>query len=376
MAKAYTPGLKVSERTTHRARRLLPIAGEMKVEQGQTVDAQDIVAETFMDGDISPINIANRLSCSPSDVPSLMLKQVGDKVTKGEKIAESKGIFGMFKSSASADSDGTLETISSGTGQVMIRGASIPVQVKAYLSGKVVEVFPNEGCIVENEVMLVQGIFGVGGETSGLLHCACKSNDEELDADQITPEMKGAVIIGGARATVAALRRAREIGAAAVVSGGIDDADLRDFLGYDLGVAITGSENLGITVVVTEGFGEIAMAKRTFALLSEQEGNLASVNGATQIRAGVMRPEILVPLASGTENDDSSQEAGEGGFLEIGTTVRIIRDPYFGQLGEVSSLPPEPQVLGSGSKARVLEVALAEGGTVVVPRANVELIEG
>lgn len=376
MAKAYTPGLKVSERTTHRARRLLPIAGEMKVEQGQMVDAQDIVAETFMDGDISPMNIANRLSCSPSDVPSLMLKKVGDKVTKGETIAESKGIFGMFKSSASADSDGTLETISSGTGQVMIRGASIPVQVKAYLSGKVVEVFPNEGCIVENEVMLVQGIFGVGGETSGLLHCACKSHDEELDADHITPEMAGAVIIGGARVTVAALRRARDIGAAAVVSGGIDDADLRDFLGYDLGVAITGSENLGITVVVTEGFGEIAMAKRTYALLSEQEGNLASVNGATQIRAGVMRPEILVPLASGAENDDASQQAGEGGFLEIGTTVRIIRDPYFGQLGEVSSLPPEPQVLGSGSKARVLEVALAEGGTVVVPRANVELIEG
>ena len=376
MAKAYTPGLKVSERTTHRARRLLPIPGELKVEQGQVVDANDVVAETFMDGDITPINMANRLSCTPSDVSSLMLKKVGEQVAKGEEIAQSKGIFGMFKSVATADSDGTLEAISSATGQVMIRGASIPVQVKAYLSGTVVEVFPNEGCIVENEVMLVQGIFGIGGETSGTICCACTANDQELTADRITPEMAGAVVIGGARTTVDALNRAREVGAAAVVSGGIDDADLRDFLGYDLGVAITGSEDIGITVVITEGFGEIAMAKRTFALLSEQEGNLASVNGATQIRAGVMRPEILVPLASGAENDSNSEKAEESGFLEIGTTVRIIRDPYFGQLGEVSSLPPEPQVLGSGSKARVLEVALADGGTVVVPRANVELIEG
>ena len=376
MAKAYTPGLKVSERTTHRARRLLPIPGELKVEQGQVVDANDVVAETFMDGDITPINMANRLSCTPSDVSSLMLKKVGEQVAKGEEIAQSKGIFGMFKSVATADSDGTLEAVSSATGQVMIRGASIPVQVKAYLSGTVVEVFPNEGCIVENEVLLVQGIFGIGGETSGTIHCACTANDQELTADRITPEMAGAVVIGGARTTVDALNRAREVGAAAVVAGGIDDADLRDFLGYDLGVAITGSEDIGITVVVTEGFGEIAMAKRTFALLSEQEGNLASVNGATQIRAGVMRPEILVPLASGAENGAISGKAEESGFLEIGTTVRIIRDPYFGQLGEVSSLPPEPQVLGSGSKARVLEVALADGGTVVVPRANVELIEG
>jgi hypothetical protein len=376
MAKAYTPGLKVSERTTHRARRLLPIPGELKVDQGQVVDANDIVAETFMDGDITPINMANRLSCTPSDVSSLMLKKVGEQVAKGEEIAQSKGIFGMFKSVATADSDGTLEAISSATGQVMIRGASIPVQVKAYLSGTVVEVFPNEGCIVENEVMLVQGIFGIGGETSGTIRCACTAHDQQLTADRITPEMAGAVVIGGARTTVGALNRAREVGAAAVVAGGIDDADLRDFLGYDLGVAITGSEDIGITVVVTEGFGEIAMAKRTFALLSEQEGNLASVNGATQIRAGVMRPEILVPLASGPEIGSISGKAEESGFLEIGTTVRIIRDPYFGQLGEVSSLPPEPQVLGSGSKARVLEVALADGGTVVVPRANVELIEG
>ena len=53
----------------------------------------------------------------------------------------------------------------------------------------------------------------------------------------------------------------------------------------------------------------------------------------------------------------------------------MIRDPYFGKLGEVASLPAEPAVLGSGSKARVLEVRFSDGGTAVVPRANVELIE-
>jgi len=38
-------------------------------------------------------------------------------------------------------------------------------------------------------------------------------------------------------------------------------------------------------------------------------------------------------------------------------------------------LPSDPHVLDSGSKARVLEVELSTGEAVIVPRANVELIE-
>ncbi len=56
--------------------------------------------------------------------------------------------------------------------------------------------------------------------------------------------------------------------------------------------------------------------------------------------------------------------------------MRIIRDPHFGVLGTVGALPSEPQVLDSGSKARVLEVKLDSGDSVIIPRANVELIEG
>ena len=184
--------------------------------------------------------------------------------------------------------------------------------------------------------------------------------------------MKDCIVIGGARITVEAIEAARSVGAAAIIGGGMDDQDLKDFLGYDLGVAITGSEKKGITVIVTEGFGEISMALRTFELLKKHEGHVASVNGATQIRAGVMRPEIIIPLEECAIEDEPDHA---GGYLEIGKTLRIIRDPYFGMIGKVSALPPNPHVLGSGSKARVLEVELNSGESVIVPRANVELIE-
>lgn len=375
MSQAYTPGLKVTGRTIHRARRVLPIAGDVLVKPGDIVKARDIVARTFMPGEITPLNMANILAMPPGDVPECMLKKEGDRIQIDEPLAQTKGIFGMFKSTYKSKAEGTIETISPVTGQVIIRGEPIPVQVEAYLAGKVVEVIPREGVIIEAEVAFIQGIFGVGGEAHGKLKLACQSHEEELHEDLITPEMKSRVIIGGARVTVEAVKRAIKVGAAAIVTGGIDDSDLKEVLGYDLGVAITGSEKIGLTVVVTEGFGEIAMAERTFKLLASHEGHETAVNGATQIRAGVMRPEVIIPRAIEHAAGQADTRRTDG-LLEIGRPVRIIRDPYFGLIGSVSGLPHEPAVLGSGSKARVLEVKFESGKRVVIPRANVELIEG
>lgn len=374
MAKAYAPGLKVTSRTVHRARRLLPIAGDVLVKAGQRVKPRDIVAETFMPGDITPVNLANVLSLQAADVPGAMLKREGENVSIDEPIARTKGIFGMFKSEYRSKVAGRIEAISGVTGQLMIRGEPLPVRVLAYVEGVVAEVLPGEGCVIETTGSFIQGIFGVGGETFGAIRMACVAPTQELTEDLITPDMKGQVIIGGARLTATALERARKVCVAAVVAGGIDDQDLKEFLGYDLGVAITGSEQVGLTLIITEGFGDIAMADRTFKLFVENEGREASVNGATQIRAGVMRPEIIIPLADAATGNAAGR--GSEGLLEIGTPVRIIRDPYFGLIGTVGSLPPEPHVLGSGSKARVLEVKFDSGEHVVVPRANVELIEG
>ncbi len=375
MAKAYTPGLKVTARTTYRVRRTLPVAGSVRVQLGDRVTADSVVAETVLEGDVFPIKVAGMLGANASELASLMLKRVGDPVQVGDALARSKGIFGLGKTEAKSTAAGTLESISDSTGMVIVRGAKTPVQVRAYVAGKVVEVIAGEGVVIETDALFVQGIFGVGGETWGPLVVAVKSHAEDLSQEHIEPSMKGAVVVGGARMTAGAIRRAREVGVAALICGGIDDADLRDVLGYDLGVAVTGSEKIGITLLVTEGFGDIAMATRTFQLLLAHAGRMASANGATQIRAGVMRPEIAVPLgeATGTEVFTGGATAG---VLDIGTAVRIIRDPHFGLLGTVSALPEQPAVLGSGSKARVLEVALESGQRVIVPRANVELVGG
>jgi hypothetical protein len=303
-----------------------------------------------------------------------MLTAEGQQVEIGQALARTKGIFGLFRSECKSKVAGTVESVSNVTGQVMIRGQRQPIELHAFLSGEVIDVIDTEGAVIEADVTFVQGIFGIGGEAFGPIRLACADHEQELSAELISSDMSGAVVIGGARVANTAIHRAVEVGASAIVTGGIDDSDLKEFLGYDLGVAITGSEQLGLTLIITEGFGDIAMAKRTFELFTSRERDEAAVNGATQIRAGVMRPEVVIPLAEAQPATHGASDHAPAG-LEVGTPVRIIRDPYFGLIGSVAALPHEPHVLDSGSKARVLEVKFESGRNVVVPRANVELIE-
>lgn len=374
MGHAYTPGLKVTDKILIKKRRILPLKGDVVVKKDERVRPDDVVARTLLPGSVEPINVANILSLPPEDVGEAMLKQKGEAISEGEIIAMTKSFFGLFKSECKSKITGTVESISSITGQVLLRGEPIPVEVKAYLDGTVTEVIEGEGVEVTSWCAFVQGIFGIGGETHGEIKVAVTDPGTILTDKEIDDSFAGKVIVGGSMVTAEAIKKAVKVKAAGIVVGGFDDKDLRDFLGYDIGVAITGSEAIGVTLVVTEGFGQINMAQKTFDLLKDKEGQLACINGATQIRAGVIRPELIIPydfdIHAITKADDFREQG-----LQIGSPVRVIRHPYFGILGSVTGLPPELKVLESGSRARILEVELKDGRKVIVPRANVEMLE-
>lgn len=372
MAHAYTPGLKVTERAVVRKTRRLPLLGEVLIEKGKAVSPDMIVAHTDIPGNPQTVNIANSLGVEPEDIGDFMKKKPGDPVKKGEILAEYKSFFGLFKHTVTCPVDGTLEMISTVTGQVTLREPPIPIQVDAYVDGVVEEILPNEGVVIKTEGAFIQGIFGVGGETQGIVRVAVTGPDDVLEASHIKPEDKGKIVVGGSLVTSDAIKRAGEIGAKGIVSGGIIDTDLIAYLGHDIGVAITGHEDVPVTVIITEGFGKMRMAHRTFELLKNLEGFKASINGATQIRAGVMRPEIIVP---GYQPKEKGKEQDLSQGLIPGTPLRIIREPYFGKLAEVVDLPPELKVIETEAHVRILRAKLADGTIVTVPRANVEIIE-
>jgi hypothetical protein len=372
LASAYTPGLTVSGDIIVRRIRRLPIKGEVLVKEGAAVNPDDVVARAMLPGALQTIKLADQLGVEAKDVPEFFLLKIGDTVTKGQLVAQGKKMFGIFKApTATSDFEGTVESISEVTGNALIREHSIPVDVRAYIKGKVANILPAEGAIIETRCAMVQGIFGVGGERHGTIRVAVASPNDPLEASSIKDDDAGKILIGGSGISYDAITRATQVGVVGLIAGGVKDSDLTRFLGYEIGVAITGQESIGLTLLVTEGFGYLTMAQRTFNLLKSLDGRQASVNGATQIRAGVIRPEIIVPLAADVAQGHTAAEAFE---LTIGTPIRVIREPYFGKLGTVTELPAQLMVVDSGTEVRVLKATIDGEGEVVVPRANVEII--
>ena len=295
MSRSYTPGLKILSRTKIRKQRQLPLKGIVHLNVGDEVSPDKIVASTELPGNVQMLNVANKLNVEPENVPECMLVKLEESISKNQIIAESKGIFGMFKSQLKSPIDGTLTSVSAVTGQAILSEPPVPVEVDAYTSGVITDVQNHEGVTIETEGALVQGILGIGGENRGILELATNSPNDELTKDMIKDNHKNKILIGGSFLKMSTFIHAKEVGVAGIISGGFDYLDLSNILGYSLGVAITGSEKIGPSFIITEGFGKIGMAERTYKLLSSNAGKFAAINGSTQIRAGVIRPEILIP---------------------------------------------------------------------------------
>ncbi|PIP14428.1 MAG: hypothetical protein COX48_00855 [bacterium (Candidatus Stahlbacteria) CG23_combo_of_CG06-09_8_20_14_all_34_7] len=372
MAHSYTPGLKVTEKAIVRKERRLPLKGTVVAQKGEYVKADDIVATTSLPGDVERLNLAGKLGVPAKEAFSFLKVKTGDEIKKDQVIAESKGFFGLFKSSIPSPIDGFVESYSEITGMLTLRKPPKRVEIDAYVNGKVVDVIENEGIVLETPATFIQGIFGIGGEVKGILKLVAQTPDYVMKPQDITDEMKGTIIIGGSLVTNEILRACVDRGVVGIVAGGINDKELKEFLGEEIGVAITGQEDKGITVIVTEGFGQMTMAKKTYEILKKNDGKRASINGATQIRAGVLRPEVIVTYDVNTPISESKHsEMG----MDIGSVVRIIRQPFFGAIGKVVQLPHQLQKIETEAYVRVLEFQFDDGKQIVLPRTNVELIE-
>jgi transcription antitermination factor NusG len=377
VAHAYTPGLRVTRRTKLTRERTLPLKGEVTVKVGDIVRSDDIVARTELPGPVTILNVVNQLGIEPSEIRDFMLVKEGEAFKKDQPLAQNKPLFGIgfLKTAIKAPMDGTIENISEITGQVVLREPPQPVEVFAYFDGRVSRIIPEEGVELETFCSFVQGIFGIGSEVWGELRVAVSRPDEVLMDEHLRPEFKGKILVGGKHVSRSTYEKARQMGVIGIIVGGIHDQDVRSILGYDLGVAITGHEQIGTTLVTTEGFGEIPMAEKTFTLLKERDGQRASLSGATQIRAGVIRPEVIIPYPQ-ADWASMSEEVHKGAMaVQVGDAVRIIREPYFGVIGSVAELTPALERVESETKVRVLEVKLPDGSLVKVPRANIERIE-
>lgn len=279
-----------------RKTRRLPAPGEVLVKIGDRVQPDTLIARgRVRNPEVHEIRVDQKLGVDPFNVKVYLLKGEGDEVKADEVVAIRRTFLGRSTKVCRSPVDGTIEAFSETSGKLYIRGAPLQVEVKAHVPGIVTKIIPLEGAVVECRASMMNGVFGIGGETHGPLAVVATRPDEALTNGAITKEHQGKVIVGGSVATLEALRKAASSGVSAIIVGGVDEKDLTDFLGYEIGFGVTGQEKVGLTLIVTEGFGVHPMREEHFSLLKSRDGRLACVDGSTQIRARMLRPEIILP---------------------------------------------------------------------------------
>ena len=246
-------GVKLEDETLIRKVRRIPAQGEVFIDVGDAVDAETVIAGgTVRNPEAEEIKVFTKLGVEPDQTERYMLKKEGDQVAKDEVIAIYRAFFGRFTKTCRSPMDGFIEVFVKSVGRVIVRGNPIPIEAKAHIPGKIVEVIPGEGAVVETKGALVNGVFGVGGEARGELVFAVDQPGEALTTEAMRQGIKGKILIGGSIVTLDALRKAAEMGVSGIVTGGVDQKDLTDFLGHEIGLGLTGEERVGLTLIITE----------------------------------------------------------------------------------------------------------------------------
>lgn len=164
---------------------------------------------------------------------------------------------------------GKVSRIDKHFGIVLIEPLLEELQIKAWLPG-VVESVSDCGCTVTCSGTVISGVWGSGGEVSG-----------EVTFSEVAP---GKVVVRDF-VDSATIARAKELKAAGIICAGVNLQEVIEPCPT-------------FTIVVLEGFGEQRLPDDMRAILAGHEGRLALLDGTTQLRVGVRRPQVILPAGA------------------------------------------------------------------------------
>ncbi|NTW00332.1 MAG: hypothetical protein HGA19_03385 [Oscillochloris sp.] len=362
-----------------RIERRLPYPGEVLVRQGSRVEPEDIVAQTLKPEPPQIINVARSLGIPPSQVYRAMRREVHNKVEAGQVLARASGIVGR---SCLAPVTGMIADIDNETGYVTIAPDPSEYALQATVRGIVMEVIPLEGVVIEAPSAQVYGAFGIGEDRSGVLRLLATDPSDIVRPEQIDARSAYAILICGAGISAAALRRAVQEQVRGIIVGGIDEAELRDFLGFPSVASwqtglrswqlpdLPHNPDPKLTILVTEGFGSRPMNAAMFELLSSQDRQEALIEGLTRLRRPLRRPRVVIPLT----RSSSVQVEPPRPVLRPGASVRLLDNAHLGMIAQVRSVSSGPRRVASRVSLAAVEVVDDDGVALWLPRTCVEVL--
>ena len=336
-----------------RRERRLPSPGRVLIRAGQKVASSDILAETNLNPEYQLLDIPHILGISIQKADRILLCKPGDRITQGDLIA---GPIGISKKVVRAKSDSRVILV--GDGQVLLETIKSPFQLKAGYPGRVVELIPDRGAVIETDGSLIQAVWGNNQQDSGILMMLAKQPDHLFSPEDLDISLRGVVVAAGHCREAEALRKAEEAPLRGIILGSMD-VDLLPI-----------AKNLQIPILLTEGFGCFPMNPIAHKLLMVNERREVAVIAQPWDPYAGSRPEIVIPqTASG-----QPIQANEIASFNAGKQVRILHPPNKGKLGTLLSLKNK-EIFPGGYPVLATEIQLQDGSITWVPAANLEILQ-
>ncbi len=338
--------------TNIRRTRTLSTPGQVLVRAGQKVSAADVIAQASVPSAHMILDIRRGLGIArASEAERCIVRQQGDRLEKGDIIAESNGFLSRFVRAPVAG-----EVVAVFGGQVLLRTGATTVEVQAGMAGTVLEIVPEFGAVIETNGGLIQGVWGNGRADNGPLMVVAKSPSDELTGQAVDVSMRGAIVLAGHCADADALRAGADFALRGLI--------LSSMPARLLPVA----SSMKYPILLVEGFGRFPYNRVAFDLLATSEKRDVSVDAAFDPQGG-RRPELVVHLPA------AGQAPLEADYFAPDQTVRIQGAPYAGKIGKIVQLKQAYFSLPNGLNVQAADVQLDDNTRVTVPLANLEVIQ-
>lgn len=235
-------------------------------------------------------NVEQILGVSPKIAEKSISIKVGQAVSPGQIIASIiHKNNNMCLNSITTNVFGTVTDINDNI--IKIKNTQISKYLKSYLSGEVICIDENYSVTIRSKVIRITGNYGIGGEKCGVLKV---TNKKILTSDDILPSDNGKIILTRGYISKSAILKAAETNVTAIIGSSSDLSIIRNYVGSNFIPSITGAEDVATGLILINGFGHSLIKRTIFDLLSKFEGNNIALNGTTHIRAGAIRPEVLI----------------------------------------------------------------------------------